>query len=176
MCAIGVGQPPKRVNVVIEISANSYPVKYECDKVSGMLCVDRFLCTSMVYPCNYGFIPHTLGGDGDPLDALVYSTYPIIPNAFVVARPVGMLMTEDENGEDAKLVLVPSVKVDPFLEHVQNQSDLPLMFRRRVEHFFERYKDLEDGKWVKVHGWADSVKAEEKILDGVRRYSGLHNQ
>lgn len=167
--------PPKEVNVVIEVSAQSYPVKYEYNKDTHMLFVDRFLYTSMSYPCNYGFIPGTLGGDGDPLDVLVYSTYPIMPRALIVVRPISVMLTEDEKGEDAKLLAVPLEKVDPFLSHVKDDSDLPEVFKKQLEHFFENYKGLESGKWVKIRGWGDAASAKNVITKGIAQYLDSHN-
>lgn len=161
---------PNMVNVIIEIGANSPPVKYEFDKKAGMLFVDRFLYTSMVYPCNYGFIPQTLSGDGDPVDVLVYSTYPVVPGAVLLSRPVGMLMTEDESGKDAKIIAVPSEKVDPFLKDVQTFKDLPQLFLEQVEHFFKHYKDLEKGKWVKILGWEGKEHALDIIKESVEAF------
>ncbi len=163
--------PPQEVNVVIEISAGSAPVKYEYDKETHMLFVDRFLCTSMLYPCNYGFIPHTLSGDSDPLDVLVYSSQPIISGAVIVVRPIGLLMTEDEKGKDIKLVAVPLKQVDPFLAKIHDIDDLPDMLKKQIEHFFERYKDLEEGKWVKIQNWDNKERAQLAIMECVKRYN-----
>lgn len=163
--------PPNQVNAIIEIPANAPPIKYEFEKDTKMLRVDRFLHTSMLYPCNYGFIPETYGGDGDPLDIMVYATYSIIPGAVISVRPIGVLITEDENGEDAKILAVPDAKVDPFLKNINNYSDLPIIFLEQVKHFFERYKDLEGGKWVKVIGWEDFNIAQNIIVKGIADYA-----
>lgn len=161
---------PNQINVIIEISANSGPVKYEYDKDTKMLCVDRFLHTSMVYPCNYGFIPKTIAGDGDPVDVLVYSTMPIIAGAYIKVRPIGVLLSEDESGNDAKIIAVPIEKVDPFLKNIKNYTDLPHLFLEQVKHFFERYKDLEADKWVKVTGWKDAATAYDIISKSIQDY------
>ncbi len=163
---------PNQVNVLIEISASYGAVKYEFDKELGLLLVDRFLSTSMIYPCNYGFIPQTLSGDGDPVDVLVYSTHPIIPGALIEVRPLGVLITEDEKGEDAKIIAVPNKKVDPFLSNVESYNDLPKAFISQVEHFFKHYKDLEQEKWVKVHGWKESSYAFTIIKEAIENYKG----
>ena len=154
---------PHSFNVIIEIGALSTPVKYEMDKDTGLLFVDRFMPTSMFYPCNYGFIPPTIAGDGDPGDVLVHSTCAIIPGAVIEVRPIGVLLTEDEKGKDAKLLAVPLTKADPMLAHIQSYRDLPEIFLSQIQHFFERYKDLENGKWVKVDGW-DGVKMAQRIV------------
>tara|TARA_B110000503_G_C6956070_1_gene333018 strand:+ start:135 stop:677 length:543 start_codon:yes stop_codon:yes gene_type:complete len=161
---------PGKVNVLIEISMHSSPVKYEFDEEVGMLRVDRFLSTSMQYPANYGFIPHTLSGDGDPLDALVYTRYPIAINTLILAKPVGVLKTEDEKGEDEKILLVPVDNVDKYFEECNEHTDLGSTALNTIEHFFRRYKDLEEGKWVKITGWGNSVSARKTILDSMERY------
>ncbi|MBT5828208.1 MAG: inorganic diphosphatase [Alphaproteobacteria bacterium] len=166
---IPVGNAPEEVNVIIEISAGSAPVKYEFDKDSGALFVDRFLTAAMFYPANYGFIPHTLSEDGDPADVLVISQTPIIPGAVVAARPIGVLLMEDESGLDEKIIAVPKDKLHPFTKEVQSLDDLPEITLKQISHFFERYKDLEEGKWVKVQGYADKKRAFEIINDSVKK-------
>ncbi len=164
---IEVGNAPEEVNVIIEISAGAAPVKYELDKESGALFVDRFLSTAMFYPANYGFIPHTLSDDGDPADVLVISQTPITPGAVVAARPLGVLLMEDESGFDEKIIAVPKDKLHPFTKNIQSLEDLPKITLEQISHFFERYKDLESGKWVKVKGFADKEKAFELINNSI---------
>jgi len=169
--SIGPGsKAPEEVNVVIEIPMNSN-VKYEIDKETGVLLVDRILFTAMVYPFNYGFIPGTLEEDGDPVDVLVLGFEPLLPGSVIKARPIGVLETEDEKGRDAKIVAVPSEKIDPRFENVKDISDLPANFRERIAHFFEHYKELEKGKWVKVIGWKNRDEALKRISEAIRRYS-----
>lgn len=153
---------PNDINVVIEIPANYAPIKYEIDKDADALFVDRFVGTAMFYPANYGYIPNTLSEDGDPLDVLVVTPHPVVPGAVIRARPVGMLMMEDESGIDAKLIAVPHDKLSPLYKEVKEHSDLPELLLRQIEHFFAHYKDLEAGKWVKIMGWenADAARAE----------------
>lgn len=162
---------PEEVNVMIEISMNSGPIKYEFDKDMGVIVVDRFMPTSMQYPCNYGFIPHTLSGDSDPVDVLVYTNYPIIPKAVVAVKPIGVLLTEDEKGKDEKILGVPITKVDPYFAEVKNHTGLPDILLKKIEHFFERYKDLEPDKWVKVHGWKDNKHAYQIIQTAIDKYN-----
>ena len=161
---------PDDINVIIEIPMNSEPVKYEVDKHSGAIFVDRVLTTPMRYPCNYGYIPHTLSGDGDPADVLVVMPLPLIPGCVIRCRPVGMLQMTDEAGADTKIIAVPVTKVFPAYEHVQTIGDLPELTRERIKHFFEHYKDLEKGKWVKVEGWAGPEAARAEIIASVERY------
>ena len=155
---------PDEINVIIEIPANSDPVKYEVDKDTGALMVDRFMATAMFYPCNYGYIPNTLSEDGDPLDVLVPTPYPLINGAVIKCRPVGVLKMEDESGIDAKLIAVPVDKLSVIYREVQEATDLPALLLQQIEHFFEHYKDLEKGKWVKVQGWADAAEAKAEIV------------
>lgn len=155
------------INVIIEIPMNSGPVKYEFDKESGAIFVDRFMQTTMSYPCNYGFIPHTLSDDGDPIDVLVISGYAVVPGSVVKCRAVGVLMMEDESGCDEKIIAVPAAKLDPSFEHIRNLEDIPDILRQRIRNFFEHYKDLDKGKWVKVSGWEDKAKADELIDKGI---------
>ena len=158
---------PDEINVIIEIPANSDPVKYEVDKDTGALMVDRFMATAMFYPCNYGYIPNTLSEDGDPLDVLVPTPYPLINGAVIKCRPVGVLKMEDESGIDAKLIAVPVDKLSVIYRDVKEATDLPALLLQQIEHFFEHYKDLEKGKWVKVQGWADAAEAKAEIIKSV---------
>ena len=151
------------VNVVIEIPIGGVPVKYEVDKDSGAMFVDRFLHTAMYYPCNYGFIPHTLADDGDPTDMLVAGPIPVIPGAVLRARPVGVLIMEDEAGQDEKILGVPVDKLHPYYSNVENYSDLRDVLLDQIAHFFEHYKDLEKDKWVKIVRWGDADEAAEMI-------------
>ena len=167
---IAVGKSaPWDINVVIEVAQGSAPVKYEIDKDSGALFVDRFLFTPMHYPCNYGFIPQTLGGDGDPLDVLVVSTLPVVPGSVLRARPVGVLMMEDEGGMDEKILAVPVSKLSPFYDNIKSYKDLPEILVKQINHFFEHYKDLEPGKWVKVRDWKEAADAAKLIEEGITR-------
>jgi inorganic pyrophosphatase len=158
---------PNDVNVIIEIPMHAPPIKYEVDKSTGAMFVDRFLSTSMFYPCNYGYIPHTLSGDGDPVDVLVVSPLPIVPGAVVRCRPIGMLKMEDEAGDDTKVLAVPIDKLSPLYRGVQTTRDLPEITLAQISHFFEHYKDLERGKWVKVVGWVGPEEAKKEITAGV---------
>ena len=161
---------PNEVNVIIEISANSEPVKYEFDKDSSSIIVDRFLNVAMRYPCNYGFIPHTLSDDGDPADVLVVTPTPVLPGALIRVRPVAMLEMEDESGLDAKIVAVPVSSLTKEYDHIQSQADLPESLLQQINHFFEHYKDLEASKWVKISGWKDADAAKQEILASVENY------
>jgi len=168
--AIAIGRnPPDEVNVVIEVPIGGEPIKYELDKASGTLVVDRFLYTAMRYPGNYGFIPHTLSGDGDPCDVLVANTRTIVPGAVMSVRVVGVLLMEDEAGADEKIVAVPCSKITKRYDRVKNYSDLPEITLKQIEHFFEHYKDLEPNKWVKIVGWRDAAEARQLVLDGIER-------
>lgn len=168
---ISVGEKaPDYVNVVIEVPMNADPVKYELDKESGAIMVDRFIATPMYYPCNYGFIPHTLSADGDPADVLVVSDYPIVPNAVIAVKPIGVLIMEDEKGMDEKIIAVPAKKLNSVYEEVEEIDQLPQGLVNRIKHFFEHYKDLEKGKWVKVKGWKGPQDAHKEILEGIERY------
>ncbi len=167
---ISVGQnPPWDVNVVIEVPLGGEPVKYELDKDSGAMFVDRFLHTSMSYPCNYGFVPHTLSDDGDPIDVLVAGTHAVVPGAIVRARPIGVLMMEDEAGQDEKILAVPVDALHPFYTNVTSYRSLPEILREQIAHFFEHYKDLEHGKWVKVTGWGEAEEASRMIETAMAR-------
>lgn len=161
---------PNDFNVVIEIPANAPGIKYELDKDSGAILVDRFMSTPMHYPCNYGFVPHTLSADGDPVDVLVIAPYALPTGVVVRCRPLGMLGMEDEAGEDAKLIAVPVPKLTSIYDKVQSTDDLPELLIKQIQHFFEHYKDLEVGKWVKVTGWQDIKAAKQEIIDGIARY------
>lgn len=161
--------PPEEVNVIIENPMGGAPVKYELDKESGAMFVDRFLHTPMVYPGNYGFIPHTLSGDGDPVDVLVVGRTPVMPGAVMPVRPVGVLMMEDDGGQDEKIIAVPTDKLFPYHADVKNYTDLRQINRDQIEHFFTHYKDLEKGKWSKTLGWGDVNKAKELIVEGIER-------
>lgn len=167
---IGPGEKaPEEVYVLIEIPIGS-GVKYELDKETGVLFVDRILYTSMVYPFNYGFIPGTLEEDGDPVDVLVVSYDPLIPGSVIKAKPIGVLETQDEKGFDAKIVAVPADKIDPRFQSIKDITDLPGAVKERIEHFFAHYKELERGKWVKVIGWKNRETALEKIRRAIERY------
>lgn len=160
---------PHDFNVIIEIPANGAPIKYEHDKVSGAIFVDRFMGTSMSYPMNYGYIPHTLSEDGDPVDVLVHTPFPLQPGVVVRCRAIGMLKMEDESGIDAKVIAVPVKKLCAMYEAIEKLEDLPQLLLNQIKHFFEHYKDLEKGKWVKVQGWVDVKAAHEEILAGLKR-------
>jgi inorganic pyrophosphatase len=161
---------PNDIYVAIEILANHAPIKYEIDKDFDALLVDRFMATPMFYPANYGFIPHTLADDGDPLDVLVVTPYPVAPGSVIRARPVGVLLMSDEAGGDAKLVAVPHDKLTVLYKDVQEYTDLPPLLIEQIKHFFENYKDLEKGKWVKVEGWAGADEARNLINKAVAAY------
>ena len=161
--------PPDSLNVIIEVPVGGEPVKYEFDKESGALFVDRILHTPMRYPANYGFIPHTLSDDGDPLDALVISRSPFIPGCVVRVRPVGVLLMEDDGGGDEKLLCVPVDKLHPYYTGVESYCDLPAIVVEQITHFFAHYKDLEPGKWVKIKGWEGPETAERLILEAIER-------
>lgn len=163
---VGVN-PPKDINVVIEVPLGGDPIKYEIDKASGAMFVDRFLYTDMRYPCNYGFIPRTLADDGDPVDVMVVGNRSLFPGAVVGARPVGVLLMEDEAGLDEKILAVPSPRLTRYYNKIESYQDLPEILNDRIRHFFEHYKDLEPDKWVKIVGWKDRDEAEALILKGV---------
>jgi inorganic pyrophosphatase len=168
--AIAIGlDPPRDVNVVIEVSIGGEPIKYEMDKAAGTLVVDRFLHTPMRYPGNYGFVPHTLSQDGDPIDVLVANTRPILPGAVINVRPIGVFKMEDDGGIDEKIVAVPVPKLTKRYAHVTNYTDLPEITLAQIEHFFAHYKDLEPGKWVNVIGWGDAEEARGMIVDAMLR-------
>ena len=163
---------PDDVNVIIEVPIGGEPIKYELDKASGALVVDRFLYTAMRYPGNYGFIPHTLSGDGDPVDVLIANSRAIAPGAVMSVRPVGVLLMEDNAGMDEKIIAVPSPHLTKRYEHVTNYTDLPQITLDQVAHFFEHYKDLEPGKWVKLGGWQDATYAKNMIVEAIERAKG----
>jgi inorganic pyrophosphatase len=168
--AIPIGKnPPEDINVVIEVPIGGEPIKYEMDKAAGTLFVDRFLHTPMRYPGNYGFVPHTLGGDGDPIDVLIANTRPLVPGAYVNTRPVGVLKLEDENGTDEKIIAEPVTRLTKRYIHVENYTDLPKITLEQIQHFFEHYKDLEPGKWLKVVGWGNRDEAHLVIRQAIER-------
>ena len=168
--AIAIGEnPPEDVNVVIEVAIGGEPIKYEMDKKAGTLVVDRFLYTPMRYPGNYGFVPHTLSEDGDPIDVLIANTRPIVPSAVINVRPIGVLRMQDEAGTDEKIIAVPAPRLTRRYEHVHNFTDLPVITREQIQHFFEHYKDLEKGKWVKLAGWGDAAEARRLIGEAIAR-------
>ena len=168
--AIAIGHnPPEDVNVIIEVPIGGEPIKYEMDKAAGTLVVDRFLHTAMRYPGNYGFVPHTLSDDGDPIDVLVANTRPIVPGAVMNVRPIGVLKMQDDAGGDEKIIAVPSPKLTKRYENVINHTDLPRITTEQIQHFFEHYKDLEPGKWVKVVRWGDAEDAHRLIVEGIER-------
>lgn len=160
---------PEEVNVIIENPLGGLPVKYELDKESGAMFVDRFMHTSMFYPGNYGFMPHTLSGDGDPVDVIVMGSIAVMPGAVLPARPIGVMIMEDESGMDEKIIAVPTTKMFPYHADVKNYTDLPQISRDQVEHFFMHYKDLEKGKWAKVQRWGDAAEAQRVIKEAIER-------
>ena len=160
---------PEEIHVIIEIPANADPIKYEVDKDTGTVWVDRFMSTPMFYPVNYGFVNHTLSLDGDPVDVLVPTPYPLAPGTVITCRPVGVLNMTDESGEDAKIFAVPVSKLTKEYDHIQDVNDISDLLKAQITHFFERYKDLEAGKWVKIEGWSDAAAAKEEILSSFER-------
>lgn len=168
--------PPNDLNVIIEIPMNSEAVKYEVDKKSGALFVDRLLTTPMRYPCNYGYVPHTLGGDGDPLDALVMTPMPLVSGCVISCRPIGMLEMTDEAGTDEKLVVVPVNRVSPLYRDVHTVRELPSPIRDQIAHFFQHYKDLEKGKWVRIEGWHGPNDARRAIVESIARFGNSPNK
>lgn len=165
---------PDAFNVIIEIPMNADPVKYEVDKASGAIFVDRFMSTAMHYPTNYGYVPKTISGDGDPVDVLVITPVPLIPGVVVTCRAVGILMMEDEAGQDGKVLAVPTDKILSLYTQWQKPEDLNPLRLKTIAHFFEHYKDLEAGKWVKILGWQGPQAARQEILDGISRYQQEH--
>jgi inorganic pyrophosphatase len=161
---------PEEINVIIEIPAHADPVKYEVDKESGAIFVDRFMSTCMHYPTNYGYVPHTLSEDGDPVDVLVPTPFPLLAGSVIKCRPIGVLKMTDESGEDAKLLAVPVDKLTPVYHGINEAAEMPQLLLNQISHFFERYKDLEPGKWVKIEGWEDAAAARAEVLDSVKRY------
>ncbi len=167
---IPIGEnPPEEVNVVIEVPLGGEPIKYEIDKASGAMFVDRFLYTAMHYPCNYGFIPHTLSNDGDPVDVMVYGNRALVPGAVLGVRPLGVLIMEDEAGLDEKILAVPCARLTKYYEKINNYDDLPDILLDRISHFFEQYKALEPNKWVKVKGWEGAEEAKKLIMEGIAK-------
>ena len=168
--AIAIGNnPPEDVNVIVEVPVGGQPIKYEMDKDAGMLVVDRFLYTPMTYPGNYGFVPHTLSEDGDPIDVLVCNTRQLVPGCLINVRPIGVLVMEDNAGKDEKIIAVPSPHLSRRYENVREHSDLPEITRQQIEHFFEHYKDLEPGKWVKIGDWRGAADARDMIVEAIER-------
>jgi len=161
---------PNDINVVIEIPSRSDPIKYEVDKDSGAIFVDRFMTTSMHYPCDYGYVPGTLSEDGDPVDVLVVAPFSLLPGSVIRCRPVGVLRMTDESGIDAKILAVPVDKLSPLYRHIEKPDDLGKQFLDTIEHFFQHYKDLEKGKWVKVENWENSEAAKAEIIASAKRY------
>lgn len=161
---------PNDINVIIEIPAHSDPVKYELDKETGAMFVDRFMSTPMYYPCNYGYVPHTLSKDGDPIDVLVISPVPLISGSVIQCRPLGVLKMTDESGDDAKILAVPIDKLCKTYRKYRSHRELPGDLLDQISHFFEHYKDLDEGKWVRVEGWGDIDEAKEEIMDSVKMY------
>ena len=161
---------PDEVNVIIEIPANSDPVKYEVDKATGAMFVDRFMSTPMYYPCNYGYVPHSLSEDDDPVDVLVITPVPLISGSVITCRPIGVLNMEDEAGNDAKVIAVPSSDLSPIYSHIHTTRDVPPGLLDQIAHFFQHYKDLEENKWVKVSGWSGPEEAKAEITSSLRRY------
>ena len=161
--------PPEDINVIIEVPIGGEPIKYEMDKEAGTLVVDRFLYTPMRYPGNYGFVPHTLSADGDPIDVLIANTRPIVPGAVINVRPIGVLLMEDDGGGDEKILAVPSPKLTKRYANVFDYTQLPSITLDQVKHFFEHYKDLEPGKWVKLKGWGDAAQAKRMIIEAMER-------
>ncbi len=159
--------PPQDINVIVEVPLGGDPVKYEFDKESGAIFVDRFLHTAMFYPCNYGFVPHTLADDGDPVDVLVAGPVPVVPGAVIRCRPVGVLVMEDEAGQDEKVLAVPVDKLHPYYTDVESYRQLPEILLEQIAHFFEHYKDLEPDKWVKISHWGDAEEAQGMIAKAV---------
>ena len=161
---------PNDFNVIIEIPMNADPIKYEVDKESGAIFVDRFMGTAMHYPCNYGYVPNTIADDGDPCDVLVITPFPLIPGVVVRCRAIGVLKMTDEAGGDAKVLAVPVDKILPIYKHWQKPEDMNELRLRQIQHFFEHYKDLEEGKWVKVDGWGGPSDAKDEIMNGIAAY------
>ena len=167
---VTAGDVPDTFNVIIEISADSSPVKYEVDKETHTLQVDRFLTTSMLYPCNYGYIPHTLCDDGDPMDVLVITPHPVVPGAVIKCRPIGILDMTDEAGGDSKILAVPVSKLTQDYDAIKHYDDFPASLIAKIGHFFEHYKDMSPGKWVKLGGWKDAKAAKQAVIESVDLY------
>ena len=168
--AISIGNnPPEDVNVIVEVPVGGQPIKYEMDKDAGTLVVDRFLYTPMTYPGNYGFVPHTLSDDGDPVDVLICNTRPLIPGCVINVRPIGVLIMEDNSGQDEKVIAVPSPQLTQRYANVREFSDLPDITLKQIQHFFEHYKDLEPGKWVKIGDWMGAAEARRLVVEAIER-------
>lgn len=168
--AIAIGKnPPQDVNVIVEVPVGGQPIKYELDKQAGVLVVDRFLYTPMSYPGNYGFVPHTLSDDGDPIDVLICNTRQLVPGCVINVRPIGVLVMEDNAGQDEKIIAVPARELTRRYDHVHDYSDIPEITRQQIEHFFEHYKDLEPGKWVKIGDWYGAADARDMIVAAIER-------
>ncbi len=167
---VSAGNVPEEVNVIIEIPANSSPVKYEIDKETGAMFVDRFISTPMFYPCNYGFVPETLADDGDPADVLVITPYPLIHDSVITARPIGVLKMTDEAGKDSKILAVPTGKLCKAYNNIQTIDDVGVTLKDQIEHFFTYYKDLDEGKWVKIDGWGSAEEAKQELIDSFEAY------
>ena len=165
---------PDQFNVIIEIPANADPIKYEVDKETGAIFVDRFMGTAMHYPCNYGYVPQTIAADGDPVDVLVVTPFPLQPGVVIPCRPLGILKMEDEAGGDSKLVAVPTEKICAMYKNIQKLEDLPELLVQQIKHFFEHYKDLEPGKWVKVTGWDGIDAAKAEVTSGLAAFAKSH--
>lgn len=168
--ALTIGNnPPEDINVLVEVPIGGHPIKYELDKESGTLVVDRFLYTPMTYPGNYGFVPHTLSDDGDPIDVLICNTRPLVPGCVINCRPIGVLIMEDNAGQDEKVIAVPSSHLTKRYDNIHDYDDLPEITLNQIEHFFEHYKDLEPGKWVKISGWKNIIDAQRLIVEAIER-------
>jgi inorganic pyrophosphatase len=167
---VSAGNIPDEVNVIIEIPANSSPVKYEVDKDTGAMFVDRFISTPMFYPCNYGFVPQTLADDGDPADVLVITPFPLIHDSVITARPIGILKMTDESGQDAKILAVPTNKLCRSYQNMQSIDDVGGALKDQIEHFFRYYKDLDEGKWVEIEGWGNAEEAKQELLTSYENY------
>lgn len=168
--AIRIGSnPPEEVNVIVEVPVGGHPIKYELDKEAGTLVVDRFLYTPMTYPGNYGFVPHTLSLDGDPIDVLIANSRPLVPGCVISVRPIGVLIMEDDGGQDEKVIAVPARDVSARFDNVKNYTDLPEITLQQIQHFFEHYKDLEPGKWVKIGDWMGAKTAQKMISEAIER-------
>ncbi len=167
---------PHEFNVIIEIPAHSDPVKYEVDKESGALFVDRFMATCMHYPCNYGYVPHTLSEDGDPVDVLVPTPFPLLGGSVITCRPIGVLNMTDESGKDAKVIALPRSKMTPIYKEIHDVEHLPALLKQQIEHFFKHYKDLEENKWVEIDGWGDIDQAKQEIQSSVERYENAEDK
>jgi len=169
-------KPPHDINVIIEIPSHANPVKYEMEKKLGVLLVDRFILTPMFYPCNYGYINHTLSEDGDPLDVLVYTPYPLLSGSVIRSRPLGMLKMKDESGEDTKIIAIPHSKIYPEYNSLKNIDDLPKLLRDQIINFFENYKKIEKEKWVKIIGWKDIESAKKEIILSIEKYKNYYSK